>query len=392
MDTASWVIELRREFHRFPELSGEEKRTAARVEEILGSLGIETRRVAKTGVVGLLRGRALGMGPGKETGRGPRKTVALRADMDALQQTERTGLPFASENAGAMHACGHDSHVAMLLGAARTLAEQWDSLSGNVVFLFQPAEELVQGARAMIEDGALEGVDAVFGIHVFDNLATGKVSIEPGPVLAGADIFKVTFRGRGGHGAMPHAGIDTITPACYGLLGLQSMVVKEMDSRHPVVLSVGQIQGGTRFNIIADETWFHGSVRYFQPGTSEVMEEKIRRHVSGVAQAHRNGVEVEYTRGVPPTVNDAALTALARDVAGAELGADCLVKMEPVMGSEDFSFFAQRVPGVFAALGTHNEAKGLVYPNHHPQFTVDEDVLDLGVKLHVGFAKAFLNR
>lgn len=381
-DIRDWVIELRREFHRFPELSGEEKRTAARVEETLHALGIDTRRVAGTGVVGFLKG---GNTPGV-------RAVALRADMDALQQTERTGLPFASENPGVMHACGHDSHVAMLLGAARTLSEQRDSLNGNVVFLFQPAEELVQGAKSMIEDGALDGVEAVFGIHVFDNLPSGKVSIEPGPVLAGADFLKVTFRGKGGHGAMPHGGIDTITPACYGLLGLQSLVVKEMDARQPVVLSVGQIQGGTRFNIIADETWFHGSMRYFAPGTSDVMEEKIRRLLAGVAEAHRTSVDVDYTRGVPSTVNDPALTALARQVAVAELGEERLAHMDPVMGSEDFSFFSERVPGVFACLGTHNEAKEMVYPNHHPRFTVDEDVLELGVKLHAGFAKAFLAR
>ncbi len=390
-DINRWVIELRREFHRFPELSGEERRTAARVEEILGSLGIETRRVAGTGVVGLLRGGAGVKAPMKADGQ-PRRTVALRADMDALQQTEKTGLPFASENPGVMHACGHDSHVAMLLGAARALAEQREALGGDVVFLFQPAEELIDGAKGMIRDGALNGVDAVFGIHVFDNLPSGQVSLEPGPVLAGADIFKVTFRGKGGHGAMPYQGIDTITPACYGLLGLQSMVVKELDARRPVVLSVGQIQGGTRFNIIADETWFHGSMRYFTPGTSDVMEEKIRRLVSGVALAHRNSVEVEYTRGVPPTVNDPALTALARQVATAEFGESRLSRMDPVMGSEDFSYFAEKVPGVFACLGTHNEAKGMVYPNHHPQFTVDEDVLELGVKLHAGFAKAFLGK
>ncbi|MHB8928321.1 MAG: M20 metallopeptidase family protein [Bacillota bacterium] len=385
-DIKAWVIELRREFHRFPEPGGEEKRTAARVEEVLGSLGIETRRMAGTGVVGLLRGKR------------PGKTIGLRADMDALQQNEQTGLPFASERPGLMHACGHDTHTAMLLGAARTLAGERDTLAGNVVFLFQPAEELAQGAKAMVEAGALEGVDAVFGLHVFTTLPNGEVmpagsvAVFPGPVAAGADMFKVTVKGRGGHGAMPHLAADTVFPAALMLVGLKGIVTAELNARDPVVLSVGQVHGGTRFNIIADETWFDGSVRYFRPEVSGLVREKLTRIVQGTADAHRVSAELLYGVMVPPTINDGALARLAEKVARQEVGESALIAHDPIMGSEDFSFFASRVPGAFVALGAGNSAKSAVYPNHHPQFAVDEDALEVGVRLHVGFARAFLAR
>lgn len=379
MDIKSWVIELRREFHRHPEPSWQEHRTAARVEEILKSLGVETRRVAGTGVVGVLRGGL------------PGKTVALRADMDALQQSEKTGLEYASQNPGVMHACGHDAHTAMLLGAARILAEGKQSFRGNVVFLFQPAEELAQGAKAMIEAGALEGVDAVFGIHVWSGLPTGTVSIEPGPRMASIDIFKVTVRGKGGHGSAPHQGIDTIVPAALMVLGFQSIVTKELDARNPVVLSIGQIHGGTRFNIIADETWMDGSVRCFDPAIQDMVEEKMKRVAQLTAEAHRATVEFQYTRGCPVTFNDPKLTELAQQVARAELGEGSLKHLEPLTGSEDFSFFASKVPGTFAFLGTGNEAKGTTYPQHHPQYNIDEDALEVGTRLYVAFARAFLN-
>ncbi|MHB0886949.1 MAG: M20 metallopeptidase family protein [Bacillota bacterium] len=383
-DVQSWVIELRREFHRFPEPSGQEERTASRVEEILGTLGIETRRAGGTGVVGTLRGKE------------PGKTIALRADMDALQQNEQTGLPFASEKPGLMHACGHDTHTAMLLGAARALAEGRDSLAGNVVFLFQPAEELAMGARAMVDHGALDGVDAVYGQHVFTTLPNGevmpagKVAVFPGPVAAGADIFRITVKGKGGHGAMPHLAVDTVFPAALMLAGLKGITTAELNARDPVVLSVGQVHGGTRFNIVADETWFDGSVRYFRPEVSDVVREKVTRIVEGTAQAHRCTAEVAYGVMTPPTINDAAMAKLADEVARKEFGDAALVAHDPIMGSEDFAFFASRVPGAFAAIGAGNTAKGAIYANHHPRFTVDEDALAVGVRMHVAFARAFL--
>ena len=381
MDTKSWVIELRREFHRHPELSGQEVRTSARVEEILKSFGIETRRAARTGVVGTLRGKPGG------------RTIGLRADMDALEQEERTGLPFASENKGVMHACGHDGHTAMLLGAARELAAQKDSLQGTVVFLFQPAEEGLGGARMMIEDGALEGVDAVFGEHLlaFPGAPAGTVSTGPGPMLAGMAAFKATFKGKGGHGAMPHLSVDTIIPACHAITGIESIVTKEIDSALRTVISVGQVHGGTRMNIIADETWFDGSVRFFAPDVAGLVEEKMGRILRSTAEAFRTSVDFQYRKGVPPTVNDPEMGALALQVAERVLGAGKVKPVTPVMGSEDFAYLAERVPGVYVGLSA-SKGDGRDYPNHHPQFDINEDVLEVGTTLHVEFAKAFLAR
>ncbi len=377
MDIRSWVIGLRREFHRWAEPSGHEVRTAARVEEVLGSLRIATRRVAKTGVIGTLKGDR------------PGPTIALRADMDALAQNERTGLEFASENPGVMHACGHDAHTSALLGAARTLADEVE-LAGTVVFLFQPAEELATGAQAMIAEGALDAVDAVFGLHVFGQAPVGYVGVRPGPILAGGDRWKMTFRGRGGHGAMPHVTIDALAPACTTALGLQSIVTKEFDAKDPLVLTVGQVHGGTRFNVVADEAWLDGTVRYYRPEFAAQVEEKMRRFAQSAAEAYRTTMELEYIVMCPPTVNDPELAQLGLDVARRTLGPDALMPFEPVMGSEDFSFFSQKVPGLFVAVGAGNTQKGLVYPNHHPQFDIDEDCLDIARTMYVEFAKAYL--
>lgn len=378
MDLKSWVIGLRREFHRWAEPSGEEQRTAARVEEVLGSLGIATRRVAKTGVIGTLSGSR------------PGPTIALRADMDALAQHERTGLDFASENPGVMHACGHDAHTAALLGAARSLSAETD-LPGTVKFLFQPAEELATGAQAMIAEGALDGVDAVFGLHVFGQAPVGFVGVRPGPILAGGDRWKMTFRGRGGHGAMPHVTIDALTPACTTALGLQSIVTKEFDAKDPLVLTVGQVHGGTRFNVVADEAWLDGTVRYYRPEFAAQVEEKMRRLAQSTAEAYRTTMEMEYIVMCPPTVNDTKLAELGLAVARDTFGQGALMPFEPVMGSEDFSFFSQKVPGLFVAIGAGNPQKGLVYPNHHPQFEIDEDCLETARRFYVEFAKAYLD-
>jgi amidohydrolase len=378
MSIKSWVIELRRDFHKHPEPSWREERTSTRVEETLKSLGIETHRIARTGVLGILRGSA------------PGRRVALRADMDALELTERTGAPYASENPGIMHACGHDAHTASLLGAARALTESRDALKGDVVFLFQPAEEVAEGAKSMIEAGAMNGVDAVFGVHVFGVLPVGKVGIIEGPMLAGFGRFKVTFKGVGGHGAMPHLAVNTITPACQAYLGFQAIVSQEINPADPAVLTVGQIHGGTRFNVIADETWFEGSTRFFKPEVGKMLDERIERLARATAEAHRATATVEYQAALPPTINDPGMARLAREAASEEFGPDCLTTFEPVMGSEDFSFFANVVPGVFVGVGAGNVGKGLTFANHHPQFDIDEDCLDMATRLYAAFARAFL--
>lgn len=388
-DLRQRVIELRREFHRYAEPGFEEHKTAARIEQVLDELGIPHRRVAGTGVVGVIEGAT------------PGKTVALRADIDALNQTERTGLPFASENPGMMHACGHDAHAAGLLGAAMVLAGRRESLAGRVVLLFQPAEELGTGAQAMLDEGALDGVDAVFGMHVFPQMPVGYVSLGSGPMLAGGDRFRITFRGKGGHGAMPHTATDALAPACATLLGLQSLVTKEFDAAERVVLTAGQIHGGSRFNVVADEAWIEGTARYFRPETGAELAAKMRRLAEATAAAYGTEAQVDYTVLIPPTVNDAALTEVAREAAGRALegwracaggneggrpARGGVIPFTPIMGSEDFAFFSAAVPGTFAGVG----AGETPYPNHHPQFDIDEGVLDVLVRMHVAFAETYL--
>ena len=377
MDHKSWVIELRREFHKHAEPSWQEQRTAGRVEEILQSLGIATRRVAGTGVVGTLKGSK------------PGPTIGLRADMDALNQNEKTGAVYASENPGIMHACGHDAHTAALLGAARTLSAEPD-LPGTVVFLFQPAEELAGGAKGMLDEGALDGVDAVFGLHVSGTIPVGHVGIRSGPMLAGGDRFRINFHGRGGHGASPHLGIDALAPACSTALALQTIVTKEFEAKDPLVLTVGQVHGGTRFNVVADEAWIDGTVRYYRPEFAGQVEQKVQRIAAATAEAYRTTMDMEYIVMVPPTVNDQAMTDLGTTVIRQTMGDAALLPFEPIMGSEDFSFFAATVPGLFVMIGASNADKGIIYPNHHPQFDIDEDCLEHGRQLYVGFAKAFL--
>jgi len=380
MDLKSWVIELRRDFHRFPETGFNEVRTSARVEEILRSLDIEVRRPVGTAVVGILRGGA------------PGKTVALRADMDALEIQEVSKVSYASQNPGVMHACGHDAHTASLLGAARVLAESRETLKGTVVFLFQPAEESLGGAQSMVNAGVLEGVDAVFGTHVFPQFPAGIYGVVSGPMLAGSASFRIDFKGSGGHGAMPHHAVDALAPACATYSGLQTILTKEMDASDAIVLNIGQLHAGTRLNIVPGEAWMDGTVRYFKPEIGGAIGEKIKRLAEATALAYRTKAEVSYRIGVSPTVNDPELAALTREVCVNEFGEQSVVSFPPVMGSEDFSCFAARVPGMFVGVGCGNQTKGVIHPNHHPQFDIDEDALDSAAKLYVAFAKAYLAR
>lgn len=378
MNPTQWVIDLRREFHRWAEPGFQEHRTAAKVEQVLGSLGIQTRRVAGTGVVGTLVG-----------GR-PGRTVGLRADMDALEQTELTGTEYASQNPGMHHACGHDAHTAGLLGAAMELAAHRAELAGRVVFLFQPAEEIGTGARAMIDAGALQGVDAIFGMHVFGQMPVGTVGLRSGPMLAGSDWWKIIFRGQGGHGAMPHTAIDSLGPACQTLLGLQALVTKEFSNQDRLVITAGQLHGGTRFNVIPGEAWLEGTVRYFRPELSPQVREKVTRLATATANVYRNTAEVQYEVGLPPTVNDPEATQLAWRAAEAALGRSQVIELDPVMGSEDFSYFLAEVPGAFLGVGCGNPAKEIVYPNHHPRFDIDEDALAILSRLYAAIARAYL--
>jgi len=376
-ETAARAIELRREIHRYPELGFEEVRTSALVERELDALGIEHRRVATTGVVGVIRG-----------GR-PGRTAALRADMDALPIAEQSGEACASEVPGKMHACGHDAHTAMLLGAARVLADRRASLAGNVVLIFQPAEEGPGGAEPMIAAGVLDDpkVDAIAMLHVDPRLRTGAVGITPGPVNAAADELHVSVRGRGGHGGYPHLAVDAIPATAAIVLALQTIAARETDPLASIVVTLGTIEGGYRNNVIADVVKLTGTIRTYDPTIRSGVEAKVRRIVEGVAAGYGCTGEVSIVYGYPPVVNDAALaTAFAAQLT-AQTGIP-VERLAPTMGAEDFAYFAERVPAVVGRLGIRNEALGSIHSGHSPQFRLDEEAIPTGISALVAFADA----
>jgi amidohydrolase len=375
---AQHATAIRREIHRFPELGFEEVRTALVIERELTQLGIEHRRVAKTGVVGTVRGAL------------PGHTSGLRADMDALPILEDSGEPFASEIAGSMHACGHDAHTAMLLGAARVLQRDRATLHGSVVLLFQPAEEGPGGALPMIEAGVMDTepkIEAVAMLHVDVRLDTGGVSITPGPVNAAADEFHVTVRGVGGHGAAPHKAQDTIPCAAAIVLALQNIAARETDPLASVVVTVGTIAGGFRNNVIADSVKLTGTVRTTDPAVRDAMEARLRRIINGVAAAYGCSAQLDVIYGYPPVVNDVDLA----QAFAAHMRATTPIAVHalpPTMGAEDFAYFAARVPGVLVRLGVRNERRGAVYSAHSAQFRIDEDAIPIGIATLVAFATA----
>lgn len=372
---AARVISLRRAIHRRPELGFEEHETAAIVERELDDLGIEHRRLARTGVAGIVRGAR------------PGHVCALRADMDALPIGERTGLPFASEVEGKMHACGHDAHTAMLLGAARVLAAMRPQLAGTVVLIFQPAEEGPGGARPMIDEGVLDApkVEAIAMLHVDPRLDVGTVGITPGPVNASTDEFYLTVRGKGGHGAYPHTAVDAIPAAAAIVLALQNIAARETDPLESVVVTVGTIRGGYRNNVIADEIDLSGTLRAHEPNIRDAVERRVRRIVDGIASAYNVQTELQIVHGYPPVVNDPQLAERFAQYLR-EHSRLTVARPAPTMGGEDFAYFAQRVPGVQVRLGVRSEAAGAIHPGHSAHFRIDEAALRVGVETLVLFA------
>ena len=370
-----YVVQMRRTFHHRPEPSFEEFETTARIAEELDKMGIPYRKTEPTGLIAEIAG-------GK-----PGKTVMLRADIDALSITEKTDFPFKSERDGLMHACGHDAHAAMLLGAARILNGNKAGLAGRVRLLFQPAEETATGAKAMIAQGALEGVDAGFGMHVFSMIPTGVLCLKAGPVMPAAGIFKIKINGSVSHGAAPEEGRDATVCASALVLSIQAIVSRETAALTPLVVTVGQLHSGTRFNITSGEAYLDGTVRFFDPGLREKVPEAIERFAKKTAEAYRCEAEVEYNQFTEILACDAALTALAEKAALTVTGSEKMVApIKPVMGSEDFSEYTNLVPCTFAALGV-----GGTYPQHSDHYTIEEEAFKNGVAMYVRFASDYLS-
>jgi hippurate hydrolase len=362
------IIALRREIHKEPELGFDTEKTAEKVLNALDGLPLEIQTgVAENGVVATLKGE----------GDGP--TVALRADMDALPIHEETDLPFASVTDGKMHACGHDGHTSMLVGAARALCQDHlrERLNGTVKFVFQPAEEGQAGGRVMVEEGVAEGVGSIFALHLWPGLPFGEVATKEGPIMAAADAFEMTIRGSGGHGAMPHLTADAIVIAAQIVTALQTIVSREVNPVEPAVLTVGEIGAGSAFNIIPETARLGGTVRTFDSDLRERIPERIKELARGVAKGMRGDAELDYRFSYPVTSNDADASKLALGVAGELFGEERAVELtHPSMGAEDFAFFLEKVPGAFIWLGV-GDVSGL----HTPKFSFDEEILPQGAAL-----------
>ncbi len=363
------LIEIRRHLHSHPELSGQEHQTAAYVTGVLSSCGLRVKEaIGKVGVVGELDGQ----------GRDPR-LLAIRTDMDALPIQERTPIEFVSRQPGVMHACGHDVHTTVGLGTAMVLSQLGEALPGTIRFLFQPAEEIAQGAEWMVEDGVMTDVNAILGVHVFPSIPAGKIGIRYGAMTAAADDLELTIVGESGHGARPHEAIDAIWIASQTITALQQAISRTQNPLRPVVLTIGKISGGRAPNVIADQVTMQGTVRSLHPETSEALPSWIENIVSSVCQTYGATYQLNYRRGTPSVQNDLRLTGLVESSVKEMLGADSVqIIQEPSLGAEDFSCYLKHAPGSMFRLGVGFKEKRN-YPLHHPLFEVNESAIVTGV-------------
>jgi amidohydrolase len=378
------LVDLRRDFHQYPELAHQERRTAGIVAERLRQLGLDDVRsgVGQTGVVGVLRGSRAG------------KTVLLRADMDALPLTEADrGQPYRSLNHGAHHACGHDGHVAILLTVAEQLAARRADLPGSVSFVFQPAEERVGGAVGMIADGALEPrPDACFGLHLWNELPVGQVDARSGPIYASADAFAITLSSPGGHAAMPHQVPDPIVASAQLVMALQTLVSRATPPLEPSVLTIGSIHGGTAPNIIPTRVELQGTTRAFDPAVRERLLSQLRELVRALPATMGVDSQLEMTDSCPACINDPTLTDLVRQAATRVLGAEFVSSQTRTTGADDMSLFLNEVPGCYFFVGSANAERGLASPHHSPTFDFDERALEIGVDVLLAATLDFLEQ
>jgi len=366
------IIKTRRDIHKHPELSFQEKRTSKLVANRLKKYGLIVKtKIGKTGVVGILKGKF------------PGKKIALRADMDALPIQEIGNLEFKSINNGIMHACGHDAHTAMLLGAAEVLSKKKNIIKGEVHFIFQPAEEGYAGAKYMIADGAIDGIDEIYGMHVWNYQKSGTVGVKSGSVMAAADMFTIKIKGIGGHGAAPQGTVDCIVVASYLIQSLQTIVSRNTNPLENTVVTVGEINGGYNFNIIADEVILKGTTRAYTEENRCLIKTRMKDIIKGVEKTFGANINFEYKDGYPPVINDEKITEKLYTAAEKIVG-DNVVAPYLSMGGEDFSYFANKIPGCFFFLGTSPcNSKLMSTPHHCSHFDIDEDAMLIGSSIFV---------
>ncbi|WP_328800000.1 M20 family metallopeptidase [Paenibacillus sp. LX16] len=374
------LIAWRRHLHQHPELSFEETNTSAFIADQLRSFGIEVRtNVGGNGVLGFLEGGQ------------PGRTIAFRADFDALPIQDEKDVSYKSTVPGVMHACGHDGHTAALLGVARVLSHNREALKGKLVFIFQHAEEKPPGgAKFMIEDGCLDGVEAVYGIHLASEIPFGKIGLKSGPAMAAVDAFTIQINGKGGHGARPHQTVDSIVIGSQIVNGLQQVVSRRVDPIESAVLTIGVFQAGTAFNVIADKAKIEGTVRTFNKEVRKEVENEIRSIVKGLTEAYHAGYEIDYLNGYPSLVNAEVETERVRELIGRLYGADAFLDLKPVMGAEDFAYYLEQRPGAFIHVGARNEDERTHFAHHHPHFDFDERALLVSGHIFLALALEYL--
>jgi amidohydrolase len=377
------LVEWRRQIHQKPELGFQEKITAEFIAQKLQNWGIVHQAgIAQTGIVAIIKGEKPGNG----------KVLAIRADMDALPIQEQNQVPYCSQHDGVMHACGHDGHTAIALGTAYYLNQHRQDFSGTVKIIFQPAEEGPGGAKPMIAAGVLKNpdVDAIIGLHLWNNLPLGTVGVRAGALMAAVELFRCTIFGKGGHGAIPHQTVDSVVVAAQIVNALQTIVSRNVNPIDSAVVTVGELHAGTAVNVIADTARMGGTVRYFNPDLAGFFKERIQQIIAGICQSYGASYDLDYIHLYPPVINDTGIAELVRSVAEEVVETPIGIVPEcQTMGGEDMSFFLQEVPGCYFFLGSANPEKKLDYPHHHPQFDFDETALPMGVEMFVRCLEKF---
>lgn len=376
----NYVLEKRRYFHMNPEPSLYEYNTSKIVKEELEKLNIPYISTADTGIIATIKGEKEG------------KTVLLRADMDALEVFEKNDVPYKSQKEGLMHACGHDGHTAMLLGAAHIFNEIKSEIKGEIKLLFQPAEEVAEGAKKIIAETKItDKIDAAFAIHLWQGIESGKISLEAGARMAAADIFSIKIKGKSGHGSMPHETVDAVVVSSALVMNLQHLVSRNTNPLDTLVVTVGKLEAGTRYNIIAGEATLEGTIRSFSDNVWKLVPEQLERVVQNTCATYGATAEINLIRATPPLINDEKISEILKKSATTLYGEDVVVKYEKTTGGEDFAYFTQKVPGALAFVGIRNDEKGINAPHHNEKFDMDEDALQVGTNLYVQFALDFLS-